>query len=271
MHDLREAAAGRRRCPRGRSPPPGRVTARRVLLATSAYPPLLRAIRRYIVPVYDYVLMTEPLTPAQRASIGWRAPPGHRRLGQPVPLLPPDRRRSHPLRRLGRGLPLRRPGLPPPRRPRPDLREALPALLPHLPAARRPALHPPLGRRDRHVLALLGLLRPRLRRQADLRHRLHRPRRRRGPLRRPHRTRPARRPRHRSHPPALRPRQARPLPARTAALRGRPIHPRPPRRRRPQPRPPRPLAPPPGPPGPRLRFLTRFPRRHGAPSPLDIT
>ena len=43
----------------------------RVLLATSAYPPLLRAIRRYIVPVYDYVLMTEPLSAAQRASIGW--------------------------------------------------------------------------------------------------------------------------------------------------------------------------------------------------------
>ena len=42
-----------------------------MLLATSAYPPLLRAIRRYIVPVYDYVLMTEPLTAEQRASIGW--------------------------------------------------------------------------------------------------------------------------------------------------------------------------------------------------------
>jgi glycine/D-amino acid oxidase-like deaminating enzyme len=43
-----------------------------VLLATSAYPPLLRAIRRYVAPVYDYVLMTEPLSAAQRESIGWR-------------------------------------------------------------------------------------------------------------------------------------------------------------------------------------------------------
>jgi glycine/D-amino acid oxidase-like deaminating enzyme len=50
----------------------GSVRARRVLLATSAYPPLLRAIRRYIAPVYDYALMTERLSPAQRESIGWK-------------------------------------------------------------------------------------------------------------------------------------------------------------------------------------------------------
>jgi glycine/D-amino acid oxidase-like deaminating enzyme len=49
----------------------GRVHARRVLLATSAYPPLLRSIRRYVAPVYDYVLVTEPLDPGQLASIGW--------------------------------------------------------------------------------------------------------------------------------------------------------------------------------------------------------
>ena len=52
--------------------PTGDVRARRVLLATSAYPPLLRAIRRYIAPVYDYALMTEPLSVEQRASIGWK-------------------------------------------------------------------------------------------------------------------------------------------------------------------------------------------------------
>jgi glycine/D-amino acid oxidase-like deaminating enzyme len=52
--------------------PTGHVRARRVLLATSAYPPLLRAIRRYVAPVYDYALMTEPLSPTQRASIGWK-------------------------------------------------------------------------------------------------------------------------------------------------------------------------------------------------------
>jgi glycine/D-amino acid oxidase-like deaminating enzyme len=47
----------------------GRVRARKVLLATSAYPPLLRAIRRYVVPVYDYALMTEPVDLSQ---IGWQ-------------------------------------------------------------------------------------------------------------------------------------------------------------------------------------------------------
>jgi glycine/D-amino acid oxidase-like deaminating enzyme len=50
----------------------GSVRAAGVVLATSAYPPLLRAIRHYVVPVYDYALMTEPLSPAQRESIGWR-------------------------------------------------------------------------------------------------------------------------------------------------------------------------------------------------------
>jgi glycine/D-amino acid oxidase-like deaminating enzyme len=52
--------------------PGGEVRAPRVLLATSAYPPLLRAIGRYIAPVYDYVLMTEPLSPERRGSIGWK-------------------------------------------------------------------------------------------------------------------------------------------------------------------------------------------------------
>jgi len=54
----------------------GAVNARRVVLATSAYPGLVRAIRRYVVPVYDYVLVTEPLTPEQRESIGWRGREG---------------------------------------------------------------------------------------------------------------------------------------------------------------------------------------------------
>jgi len=50
----------------------GSVDARRVLLATSAYPPLVRSIRRYVLPVYDYVLVTEPLGTARREAIGWR-------------------------------------------------------------------------------------------------------------------------------------------------------------------------------------------------------
>jgi glycine/D-amino acid oxidase-like deaminating enzyme len=51
--------------------PAGRVRARRILLATSAYPPLLRTVRRHVVPVYDYVLVSEPLG-ARRDALGWR-------------------------------------------------------------------------------------------------------------------------------------------------------------------------------------------------------
>jgi glycine/D-amino acid oxidase-like deaminating enzyme len=50
----------------------GRLRARRVILATSAFPPLVRSIRRYVVPVYDYVLVTEPLSAEQRAAVGWK-------------------------------------------------------------------------------------------------------------------------------------------------------------------------------------------------------
>lgn len=49
----------------------GSVRARHVALGTSAYPPLLRRLSNYIVPVYDSVLVTEPLTTVQRASVGW--------------------------------------------------------------------------------------------------------------------------------------------------------------------------------------------------------
>ena len=49
----------------------GRVRAKSVALATNAFPPLLRRLSYYVVPVYDYVLVSEPLTSGQRASIGW--------------------------------------------------------------------------------------------------------------------------------------------------------------------------------------------------------
>jgi glycine/D-amino acid oxidase-like deaminating enzyme len=48
------------------------VTARNVALGTNAFPSLVRRMRWHTVPVYDYVLMTEPLAPAQMESIGWR-------------------------------------------------------------------------------------------------------------------------------------------------------------------------------------------------------
>ncbi|WP_457033843.1 NAD(P)/FAD-dependent oxidoreductase [Kitasatospora sp. P5_F3] len=51
--------------------PYGRVFARKVALGTNAFPSLVKRVRPYIVPVYDYALMTEPLTDEQLASIGW--------------------------------------------------------------------------------------------------------------------------------------------------------------------------------------------------------
>ena len=53
--------------------PDGLVRARRAALATSVFgPPLLRRMRSYAVPVWDYAIVTEPLSPAQKAAIGWR-------------------------------------------------------------------------------------------------------------------------------------------------------------------------------------------------------
>ena len=49
----------------------GQVESKKVALATNAFPPLLKQLSFYIVPVYDYVLMTEPLSIKQRAAIGW--------------------------------------------------------------------------------------------------------------------------------------------------------------------------------------------------------
>ena len=51
--------------------PYGAVTAAKVVLATNVFPSLVRSARKYVVPVLDYQLVTEPLTEAQRAAIGW--------------------------------------------------------------------------------------------------------------------------------------------------------------------------------------------------------
>jgi glycine/D-amino acid oxidase-like deaminating enzyme len=51
--------------------PRGSVRAGSVVLATNAFPPLLRRLRLMTVPVYDYVLVTEPLSAEQRRAVGW--------------------------------------------------------------------------------------------------------------------------------------------------------------------------------------------------------
>ena len=68
----------------------GRVSARRVLLATSCFPPLLRRMAAYVVPVWDYSLMTEPLPRDVRESLGWRGRQGIGDAGNRLPLQPAD-------------------------------------------------------------------------------------------------------------------------------------------------------------------------------------
>jgi glycine/D-amino acid oxidase-like deaminating enzyme len=67
VHGLRRAGAGVEL-----RTDAGPVRARRAALATNAFPALLRRVRPYTVPVYDYVLVTEPLSADQLAAIGWR-------------------------------------------------------------------------------------------------------------------------------------------------------------------------------------------------------
>ncbi len=62
---------GRRGAGVSLSTPNGGIDARQALLATSASPGLLRRTRRRIVPVWDYVLVTEPLSAEQRRAVGW--------------------------------------------------------------------------------------------------------------------------------------------------------------------------------------------------------
>src|SRR6056297_3977999 len=48
-----------------------RVTTAKAVFATNAFPSLISSVRHRVVPVYDYVLMTEPLTDSQWRAIGW--------------------------------------------------------------------------------------------------------------------------------------------------------------------------------------------------------
>ena len=52
--------------------PYGSVYAQKVALATNIYKSLIRSAHKYVIPVYDFQLVTEPLTPKQLESIGWK-------------------------------------------------------------------------------------------------------------------------------------------------------------------------------------------------------
>ena len=52
--------------------PEGHTVLREVALGTNAFPSLVRRVRWHTVPVYDYALITQPLTGEQLVLIGWR-------------------------------------------------------------------------------------------------------------------------------------------------------------------------------------------------------
>ncbi|NHA68447.1 NAD(P)/FAD-dependent oxidoreductase [Phycicoccus flavus] len=54
----------------------GGVRARRVVVGTGAFRGVLRRLSWYTLPVYDHVLMTEPLGAAQLAAVGWQGREG---------------------------------------------------------------------------------------------------------------------------------------------------------------------------------------------------
>ena len=192
-----------------------------VVVATSAYSGWLRRLRAVFVPVYDYVLVSEPLTPDERRSIGWQRRQGlsdannqfhYFRLTADDRILWGGYDAIHYFgSRVGAGA----------RRPAGRRSDRLEAqffrAFPQLGGA---ALPVPLGRRDRHDDAVHGDLRPDDGWPGDLCARLHGSGRRReslGGRRRP-RLHPA--PGRGPAPAADRAEPAGPLPARAAALGG---------------------------------------------------
>ncbi|GAA1475535.1 FAD-dependent oxidoreductase [Corynebacterium felinum] len=51
--------------------PEGVVTAKKVALATNVFPALVKKLQLFTVPIYDYALVTDPLTQEQLESIDW--------------------------------------------------------------------------------------------------------------------------------------------------------------------------------------------------------
>ena len=172
--------------------PYGRVRARQVALGTNVFPSLVKRVRPYTVPVYDYALMTEPLSDGAARVDRLEEPAGPRATAPTSSTTsgsPPTTAscgaattRSTPTAAGSRAEYDHRP-------------ETYAKLAGHfftlLPAVGGRALQPRLGRRDRHLLALLRVLRHRARRQGRLRGRVHGPRRRRDPVRRRGDARPA--------------------------------------------------------------------------------
>jgi glycine/D-amino acid oxidase-like deaminating enzyme len=54
----------------------GQVRANKVALATNIYTPLLKSVKKYVIAVYDFQLVTQPLSKEQLESIGWKGREG---------------------------------------------------------------------------------------------------------------------------------------------------------------------------------------------------
>ena len=206
--------------PRGRrarsrsSPTAAASTPQRAVLATNVFPILLKRNRLMTVPVYDYALMTEPLTAEQLASIGWSNRQGLGDLANQFHYyrLSRDNRvlfgGYDAVYHYGRRV-----------RERYEHRPASFELLANHFFTTFPQLE---GLRFTHQWAgaidtshpVLRVLRNRTRRPRRVRGRLHRARRRGDPVRRRGHARPARAARHRAHPAADGARAAAAVPAR---------------------------------------------------------
>jgi len=53
-----------------------KIKAKKAIIATNAWASPINSIKKYVVPIHDHVLVTEPLTPAQMQSIGWKGREG---------------------------------------------------------------------------------------------------------------------------------------------------------------------------------------------------
>jgi glycine/D-amino acid oxidase-like deaminating enzyme len=54
----------------------GSIRAKKVALATNVYTPLIKSVKKYVIAVYDFQLVTQPLTAKQLESIGWKGREG---------------------------------------------------------------------------------------------------------------------------------------------------------------------------------------------------
>ena len=192
----------------------GSLHARRVVIGTNAHSGVLKRFGAWVLPVYDHVLMTEPLTAAQLDAIGWQGREGLTDAGNQFHYY----RRTLDDRMLFGGYDANYhfPGRIDPALEQSDASHGLLAdhFFDDLPPARRHAVHPPVGRRHRHDVPVHAGLRHRPLWPDGLCRRLHRARCRVDALRGARRARPGRRPGHRGDPAADGAAKADPLPSR---------------------------------------------------------